>query len=446
MSLRREKISGRSGAFVVSLWLAVFAADLSAQLQRAQLIPVAKGWARNQINAVIFRRNSIVSHGDRQYIAFYDSAAKLVLAKRKLGTSVWQIRASSYTGDASDAHNSISIAVDGAGYLHVVWNQHDSRLQYCRSTAPGSLDLSSAVEMVGDKEDSVTYPEFYNLPRGDLLFLYRDGASGKGNLVLNRYDLRKQRWVRLQDRLISGENERSSYWQATVDQNGTIHLSWVWRETPDVASNHDVCYAKSSDGGKTWRKSSGEKYRLPITVKSAEYALHIPQQSGLINQTSMCADSRGRPYIATYWQAQGTGTPQYQLIYNDGRRWKTSQITRRTMSFTLRGFGTRRIPISRPQVFFYSTPRGSRVLVIFRDAERGDRVSVAASENLQNNVWTISDLTQTPVGMWEPTYDPTAWDKRKELHLFVQAVGQGEAEGVEEIPAQMIRVLEWRPR
>lgn len=48
--------------------------------------------------------------------------------------------------------------------------------------------------------------------------------------------------------------------------------------------------------------------------------------------------------------------------------------------------------------------------------------------------------------MWEPTYDVTAWQKRKDLNLFVQNVGQGQAEGIEDIPAQMIGVLEWRPR
>jgi hypothetical protein len=32
----------------------------------------------------------------------------------------------------------------------------------------------------------VTYPEFHALPGGDLLFLYRDGGSGGGNLAMNR--------------------------------------------------------------------------------------------------------------------------------------------------------------------------------------------------------------------------------------------------------------------
>lgn len=409
-------------------------------------VPIAKGWARNQINAVIFRRNSVTTLVDNQYVAFYDSDARVVLAKRKLTSGTWKIYRTQYSGDTQDAHKSISIAVDGDGFLHMAWNQHATPLQYCRSTRPGTLELSREMPMLGDKEERVTYPEFYNLPDGNVLFLYRDGASGSGNLMLNRYDVKTKKWARLQDGLISGEGERNAYWQMAIDVKGVIHLSWVWRETPDVATNHDVCYAKSTDGGKTWATSSGEKYQLPITAKSAEYVIRIPAGSELINQTSMCADSDGRPYIATYWRPQGTQVPQYHIIYHDGTQWKTSQITHRTTPFSLGGRGTRRIPISRPQIVANSTGSKSEVVMIFRDSERGDRISVAVCADLQRGAWAISDLTEESVGMWEPTYDPVVWNKKKELHLFVQAVGQGEEEGTENIPAQMVSILEWRPR
>ena len=104
--------------------------------------------------------------------------------------------------------------------------------------------------------------------------------------------------------------------------------------------------------------------------------------------------------------------------------------------------GTRRIPLSRPQVVNY----GSQVIVIFRDEERGSRVSAAVSRNLARNSWDLRDLTETPVGMWEPTYDPNAWAAKHELHLFVQNVGQGNAESLEELPPQIISVLEWKPK
>lgn len=410
-----------------------------------RLVPIAKGWARNQINAVIFRRNSVTTFGDLQYVAFYDTEARVILAQRKLSSSQWTIHQTQYTGDTQDAHKSISIAVDGDGFLHLAWNHHNTRLQYCRSTRPGALELSGEMPMLGDKEERVTYPEFHNLPDGNLVFLYRDGASGNGNLMLNRYDVKTKKWTRLQDGLISGEGQRNAYWQMAIDVKGVLHLSWVWRESPDVATNHDLCYAKSTDGGKTWQKSSGEKYLLPITAKSAEYVIRIPQGSELINQTSMSADRNGRPYIATYWRPQGTKVPQYHVVYHDGKQWRTTQVTQRTTPFSLAGGGTRRIPISRPQIVVNSIRGKSEVVVIFRDSERGNRVSVAVCADLGAGRWSISDLTNESVGMWEPSYDPVVWSKRKELHLFVQMVGQGEGEQLENIPAQMVSILEWRP-
>jgi len=103
--------------------------------------------------------------------------------------------------------------------------------------------------------------------------------------------------------------------------------------------------------------------------------------------------------------------------------------------------GTRRIPLSRPQVVNY----GSQVIVIFRDEERGSRVSAAVSRNLSRNSRDLRDLTETPVGMWESSYAPAVWAAKHELHLFVQNVGQGNAESLEELPPPMISVLEWRP-
>ena len=133
-----------------------------------QSTSIAEGWASNSINAVIFRRNSVVSHGDTQYVAFYDPNATVVLAKRTLGTADWEMKRTRYTGGVADAHNSISIMVDGTGFLHVAWDQHGNRLRYCRSVEPGSLDLGSEMPMTGQKELKVTYPEFYRLPDGNL--------------------------------------------------------------------------------------------------------------------------------------------------------------------------------------------------------------------------------------------------------------------------------------
>jgi hypothetical protein len=410
-----------------------------------QLTTVGEGFARTSINAVIFRRYSLFTHDGTQYIAYYGGDGTMMLGKRKTGDAKWTTHATQYKGHTGDAHNSISLAVDGDGYLHVTFDHHGVPLNYAKSVEPGSLDLTDKLPMVGDTETNVTYPEFYPQADGGLLFLYRDGASGNGNLVLNRYDLKSKKWSHVYSNLIDGEKKRNAYWQAASDASGTLHLSWVWRETGDVATNHDVCYAKSSDGGRTWTKSDGTVYELPIKQATAEVALKIPQKSDLINQTSMFADVDGHPYIATYFRPQGAAAPQFHLIYNDGKAWHSSQVLTRTLDFHLAGGGTKRIPISRPLVLADTSNGVTRAYLVFRDAERKNLVSIASCDDLSKQQWSVKDLTDFSVGQWEPTCDPTAWRDQKKINLFIQNVGQGDGEKQEDLPPQPVQVLEYGP-
>lgn len=404
------------------------------------------GWANNSINTVIFRKNSLVTYQGTQYAAYYDNEQYLVLAKRRTGQTHWLTSRTIYKGDAVDAHKSISIIVDGDGLLHVVWGEHNTPLNYAKGVSAGSLQLGEKLKMIGDKEDKVSYPEFYRLPNGGLLFLYRDGASGNGNLMLNRYNPVARRWMRVQDGLIDGEGLRNAYWQMAIDTRGTIHLSWVWRETPDVASNHDLCYARSLDGGITWQKSTGEKYNLPITMANAEYACKIPQHSELINQTSMFGDAAGHPFIATYWRESGQAVPQYHLVYNDGTHWRTNNLNFRKTSFSLSGAGTKSIPVSRPQIIAWQNRNMLAAAIIFRDAERGNKVSMAVSNNIGRAGWKVTDIINENVGSWEPTYDTELWKNKQVLDLFIQNVVQLDGEGRANLAPRPIKVLEWKPQ
>ena len=406
---------------------------------------IALGWARNAVNTAVFRKNSVVSHQGQQYAAFYDSAGYVVLAKRSLPAGAWQVKRTALTGNIRDAHNVICIMVDGDGYLHISWDHHGHPLHYSRSVAPGSLELLPPMAMTGRDENRVTYPEFYKMPGGDLLFLYRSGASGQGNLVLNRYRLKEKTWTRVQDVLLDGEGQRNAYWQADLDAQGTFHLSWVWRETGDVATNHDIGYARSRDGGLSWEKSTGAAYAMPIRAATAEYAVRIPQKSELINSTSMSADGQGHPYIATYWRPAGTTVPQYHLVYHDGRQWHTRQVSQRQTPFSLSGGGTKKIPISRPQVVVEQRGRHRKAYLVFRDVERGGKVSLSTCQDLEKGVWTVQDLTAYGVGNWEPSFDTELWKQKKQLHLFVQKAGQGDGETLEDLPAQPVTILEWQP-
>ncbi len=411
----------------------------------ARLIPVDSAWAGNSVNVTVFRKNSLVTYKDTQYISFYDQQQYVVLGKRKLGTTHWQIKKTAYKGTVADAHNIISIMVDGEGYLHLAWDMHNNPLHYCRSIAPGSLDLINTMSMTGKLEERVTYPEFYRMPNGNLLFLYRDGESGRGNMVINQYNIKTRQWKQLHSNLIDGENQRNAYWQACIDTKGTIHVSWVWRETADVESNHDLCYARSADGGVTWTNAAGKKYTLPINAATAEYICRIPQKMELINQTSMYADEAGNPFIAGYWRDAGDSVPQYHIAYNMHQQWQLQNMGFRKTVFRLGGTGTKRIPVSRPQIVSWKKQDHIGAALIFRDEERDNRVSIAVSDDVLLKKWHLFDLTDTPVGLWEPSYDTELWKQKKQLHLLVQFAEQPDNEGSRVIPPRMVSVLECVP-
>ncbi len=411
---------------------------LQASARGHRLVKVATAYSETSVNTTVFRNNSLVTADGWQYVSYYDTEGYLTLGKRKLGSTKWQLQRSPYKGNVRDAHNVISMMVDGDGYIHVSFDHHGCPLHYCKSVAPHSLELGPMEEMLGQDEEKVTYPEFYRLAGGDLLFAYRSGKSGRGNLVLNRYDVKSRAWTRVQDVLIDGEDQRNAYWQIYVDGQGTIHVSWVWRETAAVETNHDLCYARSTDNGTTWYTADGRKYNLPIRAGNAEYACRIPQCSELINQTSMSADAEGRPYIATYWRSADSRVPQYRLVWFDGTRWNQRQVSHRTTPFSLSGTGTKMIPVARPRIVV----DGKRAYYVFRDEERGSKVSIAYTRDVDKGQWEVTDLTDFTVDAWEPSHDTELWKQRRRLHLFVQHTKQGDGERTVAFDPQPVYVLE----
>lgn len=200
----------------------------------ARLIPLAQdAFSGSSVNVLSGVKQTLYTRNGMQYAAFYNADAKLVVAKRAVNSGQWQVVETPFSGNVNDAHNHISLVVDDEDYLHIAWDHHNTPLKYARSVASGSLQLTKArmLSQPGAQapalENSVTYPQFYALANGDLLFAYRDGGSGRGNLVLNRYNGKSRQWQRLHNSLIDGEGQRSAYWDMAVDANGVLHLAWI---------------------------------------------------------------------------------------------------------------------------------------------------------------------------------------------------------------------------
>ena len=113
-------------------------------------------------------------------------------------------------------------------------------------------------------------------------------------------------------------------------------------------------------------------------------------------------------------------------------------IALRTTPFSLKGGGTKMIPMARPRIVV----DGGEIFYVFRDEERGSIVSLAHATDVANSKWSISDLTDFAVDAWEPSHDTELWKSRKRLHLFVQHAKQGDGERVVEFAPQPEYVLE----
>ena len=75
---------------------------------------VGLGWAGNTINTVVFRRNSVVSDKQWQYVAYYDTTGHVVLAKRKTGTDTWEVKQTPYKGNIKHSNVHVNQNLDSA--------------------------------------------------------------------------------------------------------------------------------------------------------------------------------------------------------------------------------------------------------------------------------------------------------------------------------------------
>ena len=89
----------------------------------------------------------------------------------------------------------------------------------------------------------------------------------------------------------------NAYAHAREGPDGLWHMVWMWRDTPDCATNHSISYAQSEDLVR-WRAGSGDAL-LPITIESGAEVDPVSPGEGLINMTqSLGFDAAHRPIVS----------------------------------------------------------------------------------------------------------------------------------------------------
>ena len=299
-----------------------------------QVIPIDKVWAGHPVGF------SLMTHKDRQYIAYYNADRRMVVGQRKLDEPNFSLTILPATkretsGGTStvlgwDSHNSVTLGIDKNGYIHLSGNMHVNPITYFRSAMP--FDISTLVQemkMVGTFENRCTYPHFMSTREGELIFHYRDGGSGNGNEIYNLYNCDTRQWQRLLDKpLTDGQGLMNAYQtQPELLSDNWYHVYWVWRDTPDCSTNHDLSYIKSPDL-KNWFNAFGEPVKLPITIDNKSVIVDpIPVKGGIINlAASFCFDRHGKPVFA-YHKYDQKGNLQFYTARLTNKKWVIKQLT-----------------------------------------------------------------------------------------------------------------------
>src|ERR1017187_5460031 len=131
--------------------------DAIPVIQRAVMVDalvVAQVWSGHPVDF------AVLAGQPHQFVAFYDDQRQLTVARRRLDERRWTfVKLPDVTG--WDSHNSIALAADDDGCLHVSADMHVAPLKYFRATKPWDVATLTRVEqMVGHEENRCTYPGF----------------------------------------------------------------------------------------------------------------------------------------------------------------------------------------------------------------------------------------------------------------------------------------------
>ena len=319
-----------------------------------QKIKIDSVWSGHRV------KFSLLTHENRQYIAYYNANRNMVVGQRELSKDnfdLYQMPAPKRLKNAEykrgrisstevgwDSHNSLTLAVDKKGYIHLSGNMHVDTLTYFRTKKPEDIStLTQHFPMVGPNELKATYPKFMYNKDQDLIFHYRDGGSGNGNEIYNIYSTEDKSWTRMLDvPLTDGQGLMNAYQsQPTLGPDGWYHLYWVWRDTPDCSTNHDLSYMKSPDLI-NWYDAFNESISLPATINKRSLIVDpTPPKGGLMNAppAEICFDDNNLPNLL-YRKYDVNGNLQLYIAQIKNGKWKSKVITDWDYRWDFSGYGS----------------------------------------------------------------------------------------------------------
>lgn len=360
----------------------------------------------------------LITYEGRQYYAYWTHAGKLVVAVRDLPDGDWTQNHTDIQIGTRDGHWTPALGIGPAGHVFLCYNTRGSPIRWRRSTNPE--DISSfgpeQVGMTGQNESRATYPEFTRLLDGTLLMAYRQGSSGNGDWIMNRWDGDTESWEPLQHPLTDGhagdQTFNTYHWTLVQSDDGMLHYFFCWRGTGGVQTNRQLSYARSPNNGETWEQSGGTEYSLPITKESAEVVDPISPGSNFMNNGWATFDPRNDAPHVTYYRDDADGNTQIFHAYLADGEWVIEPATDRDTSAGFGGGGVIGSPIGRMGIV---VDDDGDVHILTRDWERGGWPMLI--EKL-NGEWNTSVLYKRNLTWSDIHIDRERWRRDRVLSFI----------------------------
>jgi len=233
-----------------------------------------------------------------------------------------------------DAHRNPTLLVDTEGFLYVFYGAHGHPSHVVKSTSPHDIGSWRALADLDDPRG--TYPQPWQLVEGEVYVMYRHAPGW-------RCRVSKDGGETWQAPVSIIDSPPDAGWDCTVygisiAETGPfprrVHFAWsrLGGGTPEEiqakhlwARRYNVYYACSDDGGRTWQRSDGTPYELPITESTAEKLYDCGQHGVWLKDIQL--DAQGNPYILFLDSETETYQSDWMVLRHVGGEWKLSKVT-----------------------------------------------------------------------------------------------------------------------
>lgn len=275
---------------------------------------------------------ALLTDGNRQYVGYYDGNHQMIIAQRTLPAGRWKYCRLDEFVDW-DPHCYITMVKNRQGCLLVSGNMHMDPIVLFTTDDSGDISTLRRISPVMDasKEVSTTYPKFLFLEDGTLIFHYRDGVSGNGAEIYVRQNsdgsFSPYLDTPLTDGTVGGTSMSAYMTGPLMGPDGRYHLVWVWRDSGEADTCHDLSYAWSRDL-KTWYGSDDRQITLPIDYSMKQLIVDpVPTRGGINNSgITLGFDAQGRPLIG-YYKFDENGDTNVYLARLEAGGWNISKVS-----------------------------------------------------------------------------------------------------------------------